>query len=186
MKNLTQYINEWLIKKKVDKVRRRTEILYTPKDKEELWNTIWHLIDNDQTNLNCIDVSNITDMSEVFVEVNEICLNDIKEIDVSEWDVSNVTNMSNMFRGCKHVNCDLSNWDVSNVKDMEQMFYNCENFEGKGLEKWNVSNVKYMFLMFYNCKKLNCNLEKWNVTNNETLHMFGGCTSLKNKPSWYK
>ena len=45
---------------------------------------------------------------------------------------------------------------------MTSMFANCISFEGKGLENWDISNVKYM--------------------NN----MFGNCTSLKNKPSWYK
>ena len=42
------------------------------------------------------------------------------------------------------------------------MFKDCKNFEGKGLENWNVSNVKYI------------------------KEMFDGCTSLENKPRWYK
>ena len=41
--------------------------------------------------------------------------------------------------------------------------------------------------MFYNCKKLNFDLSKWNVNNVENIKdMFTYCTSLKNKPSWYK
>ena len=46
---------------------------------------------------------------------------------------------------------------------------------------------KDMECMFYNCKKLNFDLSKWNVNNVENIKdMFTYCTSLKNKPSWYK
>ena len=41
--------------------------------------------------------------------------------------------------------------------------------------------------MFFDCPKFNCNLDKWDVSNVEYWRgMFDGCTSLKNKPSWYK
>ena len=67
MKTLTQYINEYLIKKKLDKVRNsKTEILFTPKTKIELIRTINELLKKGETNLNCIDVSNITDMKSLF------------------------------------------------------------------------------------------------------------------------
>ena len=41
--------------------------------------------------------------------------------------------------------------------------------------------------MFYNCKKFNCDLSKWNVKNVKYMsETFSNCTSLKNKPRWYK
>ena len=177
MKTLQQYINEYLIKKKIDKIRG-IQILYTPKTKYELKNNIKELLNQGETDLNYIDTSNITDMSELFWDI-EI---DGKNIDVSKWDVSNVKNMKLMFRSKDKFNCDLSNWDVSNVEEMDKMFDECYEFEGNGLENWNVSNVKYTNLMFHNCFEFNCDLSNWDVSNVEDMRaIFVDCKSFEGK-----
>ncbi|EAJ5681287.1 BspA family leucine-rich repeat surface protein, partial [Campylobacter lari] len=74
---------------------------YFPQSKEELID----LIDNQHVNLGDINVSNITNMSNLF--------NNSKRKDFSgieEWDVSNVTNMSNMFYCCANFNQSLEGW----------------------------------------------------------------------------
>ena len=149
-----------------------------PKNKEQLKSLIDYAFNHNIYDLNFIDTSEIIDMSNLFMNCEY-------DIDVSNWDVSNVTNMSAMFYYCKNFDCDLSNWDVSNVTNTAGMFYFCNKFDCD-LSRWNVSNVKYMYLMFHNCKKFNSDMSNWNVTKaKSTLNMFAGCDKMT-IPNWYK
>ena len=161
MKHLNQFITEYIVKKKLDKfVDSENHYKYCPKTKRELIDNIKELFDKGETNLNCIDTSEITDMSYLFNDFKNV---NIKEnFDVSRWNVSNVINMRNMFVNCKNFNCDLSEWNVSNVENMSGMFSGCITFDYKSIENWNVSNVTNM------------------------QNAFKKCLSLKNKPSWYE
>ena len=179
MKQLNQYITEYIVKKKLDHFINSDipNYLYHPKSKLQLTNTIKKLLKNNQTDLNVIDVSEITNMSELFDKINESV--EVSNIDISKWDVSNVTNMENMFFNCTKFDCDLSNWNVSNVINMDSMFSNCKNFTGKGLENWNVSNVKNVEAMFYDCKKFDCDLSNWDLHNtNRAKYMFCKCENF--------
>ena len=140
MKSINQYITEKLF------VKKKT-YNYFPETKEELKEIINKRIKEEgyEVDLNDIDVSEITDMSELFANMNEFNGN------ISEWDVSNVSNMYYMFLGCSKFNQDISNWDVSNVINMHGMFWGCNNFN-QDISKWDVSNVTDMSYMFYNCK----------------------------------
>ena len=138
MKSLEHYIQEKLIIKK-------NKYKYFPQTKEELKEIIEKRIRNEgnEVDLNDIDVSNITDMSSLFIGTNF-------NGDISGWDVSNVTNMRLMFYKFKLVNVYISSLDVSNVKDMTSMFYNCESFN-QDISTWDVSKVKNSRFVFYNC-----------------------------------
>ena len=189
MKHLNTYITEYIIKKKLDKpIDSENHYKYCPKTKEELENICIDLIDNGNVDLNCIDVSNITDMQELFSNIDFKCSEDIQHIDIDKWDVSNVTNMRAMFEGCMDLDCDLSSWDVSKVKDMGYMFYGCRLFESD-LSNWDVSNVESMVLMFENCSNFTGKgLDNWNVSKLKTKYydIFNNCKKLKKIPNWNK
>ena len=156
MKTLTQYVHDYIDEAfRINKDTKLNKHNYHPKTKDELKELVKQLLTErgKDADLNDIDVSEITDMSNLFFGV------DIGNIDISAWDVSNVTEMNSMFWDCEDFNCDLSNWDVSNLTETRNMFYNCYKFNSD-LSKWNVSKLKDMRYMFYNCDKLK-NIPDW-------------------------
>ena len=142
MKNLNNYICEKL------NIKDIKHYAYFPKTKKELIKILEErLKENKNANLNDINVSEITDMSYLFSDL------DPHNIDISGWDVSNVTDMYLMFWGCQNFNSDLSKWNVSNVTDMYKIFYNCYSFNSD-IRKWDVSKVTDMRDMFAGCDSL--------------------------------
>ena len=177
-KNVTQSYNHAWIQEYIDRLLQNdatlwhdenfmkiltTETpLYKAKSKEEI-RTIYKAgleLIGPSFPLRFIDVSEITDMSEMFrlIEDGEFC-------GIDNWNVSNVTDMKYMFANCTHFRGIVNDWDVSNVTDMTGMFRGCKRFDGNGLENWDVSNVKYMNSMFNNCGELNTDFSKWDVSN---------------------
>lgn len=51
-----------------------------------------------------------------------------------------LTNLDDMFKGCKNFNQDISDWDVSRVVSMNSMFEGCEKFN-QDLSSWCVTNI---------------------------------------------
>ena len=111
-------------------------------NKEHLQKTIKRYLaqKGSSCSLNHLDVSKITDMSQLFTKEYGIFNGDI-----SEWDVSNVTTMAGMFNGSLFKG-NISRWDVSHVTDMSGMF--ARSFFNGSLAAWNVSRVKDMGSMF--------------------------------------
>jgi len=68
-----------------------------------------------KADLNHIDVSEVTDMSSLFLGLQF-------DGNISEWDVSNVKNMNCML-AFSTFNGDISKWNVSNVVDSNYCFY---------------------------------------------------------------
>ncbi len=118
------------------------------------------------------DVSNITDMSELFSGEE-----DFNE-KIGNWNVSNVNTMSKMFKNCKKFNQPLNDWTVTNVNYMDEMFYGCTKFN-QPLDKWEVENVIYMDEMFYGCTEFNQNLNNWFIGNvSSSFDMFCDASSF--------
>ena len=173
MRKLEEFISEKL---KISKIERT----YKPKTKEELIDIIIREIDanGSDCSLNNIDVSNITDMSYLFMGGDPLKYLHGHPVlskfdgDISEWDVSSVTDMKYMFAKCQYTgkNGDISDWKVSNVNDMEGMFADSK-YNGD-LSKWDVSNVTNMFGVFFN-SKFNGDISNWDVSNVKRFtHMF--------------
>lgn len=93
---------------------------YFPQTKDELKSLIEQRIkdEGNKVDLNDIDVSQITDMSALFL------WSDFNG-DISGWDVSNATDMAYMFTGCTNLNQDISKWNVSKVRWYSYIFDGC-------------------------------------------------------------
>ena len=184
MKNLRDIIegHSFLVNRKLN--NRQKDYKFYPKSWHELKDIIVDLLKQGETDLNCIDVSEIISMQQLFKAVNENVT--VEEIDISDWNVSNVCNMCWMFEDCEEFNADLSKWDVSNVTDMDGMFRGCENFNSD-LSKWNVSRVKNMTGMFSKCKNFKSDLSKWNVYSLTDMNfMFSGCENFDSDLSGWR
>lgn len=119
---------------------------------------------NKSKNISSWDVSNVTNMSRMFMNcqlgvTNELNLWDVSKVTnmaemfqgsnfnghIYSWDTSSVTNMANMFKSAGSFNQPISNWDTSSVTNMAEMFYYATNFN-HDLSRWDVSNVtNYQF-----------------------------------------
>ena len=110
--------------------------IYKVSERKELLELIKYFIKQfgNECNLNWIDVSNVTDMHDMFRDSKF-------NGDISQWDVSNVSDMRYMFYGSLF-NSDISLWDVSNVTNMGGMFafsqFNAD------ISQWDVSNANML------------------------------------------
>ena len=77
-------------------------------------------------------------------------------IGIDKFFTINSSNMKAMFQECKELeNLDLSNFDVSNITDISFMFNGCNKLkEIKGIENFNTSNITNMSSLFQNCNEL--------------------------------
>ena len=105
---------------------------------------------SDSLDLSSWDVSNVEDMSYMFLSSN------IKRLDLSNWDTSSLEYINNIFYECKNLEyLDMSGWDTSKVKNgskesFENMFLSCNNLTyirfGPG---WGKSKDMQELNMFY-------------------------------------
>ena len=154
---------------------------FSPTTKRELQELIYRRIEEQGPNcdLNDIDVSRITDMSNLFMDYSN--LNKFNG-DISKWNVSNVKDMNYMFANSKF-NGDISKWDVSNVKYMNGMFASSK-FNGD-LSKWDVSKVIDMSNMFAS-SDFNGDISNWDVRKVNNMHKMFYQSLLDGKePRWY-
>ena len=95
-------------------------------------------------------------------------LNNILEVDLSNFDASQVEDMGDMFSGCqslknmkgmffqcfKLIELDLSNLETSSVTNMDSLFFECKELSLINLNNFDTSSVTNMNQMFLGCYAL--------------------------------
>ena len=83
------------------------------------------------------------------------CKDELKTIDLSNFDTSQVTSMIEAFYQCSNLtSIDLTNVNTSNITDMRGMFEECSNLTSLDVSNFDTSNVTDMSKMFFFCKTL--------------------------------
>ena len=118
-----------------------------------------------------------TDASSLFLQKDALT-----NLDLSDWDTKNITNMNAMFQSCDYLTSieGLNNFNTSNVTTMNHMFYYCLSLTSIDLSSFDTSNVTDMNGMFGHCESLTTldlsNFDTSNVT--DMSYMFNGCSNL--------
>ena len=128
-----------------------------------------------------IDVSNVD--TEDVTDMSSMFYNcqSLASLDLSSFDTRNVTNMGWMFYNCQSLkSLDLSSFDTKDVTDMSSMFYNCQSLASLDLSSFDTKNVTDMGSMFYNCQSLtSLDLSSFDTKNVTNMYcMFYNCQSL--------
>jgi surface protein len=131
------------------------------------------------SNINCWDVSRVTDMSWAFSSQSEF--NDPLDC----WDVSQVTNMAFMFYFASSFNQSIGSWNVEQVMDISGMFFYASSFN-QPTESWNVTRVTDMTYMFSYASSFNQPIGSWNVEQVTGMKYMFLYASVFNQPieSW--
>ena len=123
-----------------------------------------------------------TDSSKMFyLASSEQKIKNVLEIDLSNFDTSNVTDMSYMFYGMSNLTTlDLSNFNTSQVTDMKYMFtymFNLTTLDLSSFNTFKVTDMNHMFSATRNLTTLNLsNFDTSKVINMQ--YMFSGMFNL--------
>ena len=108
-------------------------------------------------------------------------LDNITEVDLSDFDASKVTSMYRMFYGCSNLTkIKFGNINTQSLKDMESLFEGCSKLISVDLSKFDTSKVTTMNSMFYewlNLVEINLgNIDTSSLENME--YLFCDCSKL--------
>ena len=137
--------------------------------------TAYYYVETEKVYLNA-------DSSEMFFsKYGEQKIKNILDLDLSNFDTSQVTNMSSMFRGMSNLTTlNLSNFDTSQVTNMDSMLASVSNLTTIDLSSFDTSKVTDISAMFYDLSNLTTlnlsNFDTSQVTNMQD--MFYGMRNL--------
>ena len=121
------------------------------------------------------------DSSEMFFsKYGEQKIKNILDLDLSNFDTSQVTNMSHMFNGMRNLTTlNLSNFNTSNVTNMGGMFFNMTNLTAFNFSNFDTSKVTDMGSMFYGMSSLTT-LDLFNFNTSQVMIMGGMFFNMAN------
>ena len=107
----------------------------------------------------------------------------LKEFEGLEYlNTSEVTDMSDMFAGCYHLeSLSLNTFDTSKVTNMSGMFSSCFGLKSLDITRFDTSQVIYMYNMFESCMRLtSLDLRFFSMKSvQDVSRMFWQCDQLK-------
>ena len=109
------------------------------------------------------------------------CIN-LEELNLKNLKISSVTSLASMFKSCINLKeIDLSNLDASSVTTMSGMFSSCTSLTYINFSNIELGSLKDMSYLFNQSESLSrINLSNLNTETVETMsHMFSGCQQLK-------
>ena len=117
-----------------------------------------------ESKLKEIDVSNFntSNATDMCGMFQEMTVTEIKGLE--NFDTSKVTNMSQMFYNNKATSLNLNSFDTSKVTSMYMMFNGSSATEIKGLEKFDTSNVKDFDYMFQGASVSTLDVSNFNTS----------------------
>ncbi len=134
-------------------------------------------------NLNMIDTSAITDMSNLFEDDSTF------NGDITQWNTSNVTNMLSVFYQANAFNQDIGDWDVSKVTSMSLIFAGASVFN-QDIGDWDVSKVTSpqgiaKQYLFFNALKFDKDLSSWRLCKMRLYSSDFGNTAMASKTAQF-
>lgn len=147
----------------------------------KIWNGLFSTDSKlkDIIGLECLDTTNVVNMSNVFYGCNQL-----KKIDLSNFNTLNVTNMNRMFWGCSSLEeLNIEKFQTSKVVDMGAMFSFLGESTSSGCElkfssSFDTSNVSNMDSMFQQIKVKSLDLTSFTFKENLNLkNIFAYITS---------
>ena len=126
------------------------------------WNGVFSNSKLTKADLRGLDTTNIKNFHAIFENDH-----DIKDVNASNINVSNATDMTFMFHGDNNLtNLNLTNWNPEKVKDFRSMFDGCDSLSNIDVSKWNITSATSIEAMFANNKALkSINLSNWDTSN---------------------
>ena len=127
-------------------------------------------------NIRDIDLSNFDTSRVTDMHYMFWNMHSLTSLNLSNFDTSNVTNMSAMFYNINLTSLDLSSFDTSKVTNMNAMFMNMWSLTSLNISNFNTSKVTNMSSMFDNTASLTSlnlsNFDTSNVTNMRRMFAF--------------
>jgi len=125
------------------------------------------------------DTGNVVQFSRMFHNAENL-----KNIDVSNWNTSNAMYLDGLFKGCSNLTSDVidvSKWNVEKVTTIDAMFARASGFTGSiGLENWYMPALTTMEMTFSSTNFESLNLNKWMPEKLENMYQTFLHSGVKN------